>query len=53
MWYVAKIAPAVLEKTLNDYKTLYMYIALGQGQITLGDKILIVTERVCYFDYTL
>ena len=25
----------------------------GQGQITLGDKISIVTERVCYFDHTL
>ena len=24
-----------------------------QGQIILGDKILIVTKRVCYFDHTL
>ena len=43
---------AVLEnKTFKDYEILY--IAQGQGQITLGDKVLIVTERGCYFDHTL
>ena len=52
--YLVKIGQAVLEKKLfKDYEILYMYIAQGQGQITLGDKILIVTERVCYFDHTL
>ena len=49
-----KIGQAVSEKkTFKDYKTLYMYIAQGQGQITQEDKILIVTKRVCYFDHTL
>ena len=38
---------AVSEKTFQEYKILYVtYIAQGQDQITLGDKILIVTERV-------
>ena len=50
-WYLVKIGQAVSEKkTFKDYKILYTYIAQGQGQISLGDKILIVTERVCYFD---
>ena len=31
---------------------LYMYIAKGQGQITSGDKIFVVTKSVCYFDHT-
>ena len=40
------IGQAVSEKKrFKDYEILYMFIALGQGQITLGDKILIVTER--------
>ena len=51
MWNLVKIGQAVSEKTFKDYKILYMYIAQGQGQITLGDKILIVTERVCYFEH--
>ena len=51
MW---NIGQAVSEKKMfKDYDILYMYIAQGQGQITLGDKILIVTERICYFDHTL
>ena len=42
-----KIGEDVLEKkTFKDYEILYMYIALGQGQKTLGDKTLIVTEKV-------
>ena len=42
---------AVSKKKFKDYKILYLVIA--QGQITLADKILILTERVCYFDLTL
>ena len=30
-----KTGPAVLEKTFKDYAILYMYIAQGQGLITL------------------
>ena len=52
-WYLMKVGQAVLEKTFNDNEILFMYIAQGQGQITLGDKILIGTERICYFDHTL
>ena len=26
-----------------------MYTAQGEGQITLGDIMLIVTKRICYF----
>ena len=49
-----KIGQAVQEKkTFKYYETLHMYLAQGQGQVTPGDKILIVTERVCYFYYTL
>ena len=48
------IGQAVSEKKMfKDYEILYVYIAQGQGQLTLADKILIVIERVCYFDYTL
>ena len=50
---MVKIGLAVLEKMFKDYEILYMYKAQGQGQITLGDKILIVPLRVCYFDHTL
>ena len=52
MWYLVKIGQAVLEKRLKDYEILYMYIAQGQGADNLGDKIFIVTERVCYSDHT-
>ena len=46
--------PAVSEKkTFKDKEILYMYIAQRQGQITLGNKILIVTKRVFYFAPTL
>ena len=41
------------KKTFKDYEILHMYIAQGQGQLTLGDKILIVTEKICVFDHTL
>ena len=47
---LVKIGQAVSEKTCKDDEILYMYIAQGQEQIALGDKILTVTERVCYFD---
>ena len=45
MWNLMKISQAVSEK-------ISMYIAHGHGQITPGDKILIVTIKVCYFDRT-
>ena len=48
-----KIGQANPEKMFNDYEILYMYIAQGQGQITTGDKIFVVTRGVCYFDQTL
>ena len=49
---LVKIGQAVSEKkTFKDYEILYMYIAQGQGQITPGDKIFVVTKNVCYFDY--
>ena len=48
-----EIGHTVLEKTFKDNEVLYLYIAQGQGKITLEDKILIVTESVCYFDHTL
>ena len=41
------------KKTFKDYEILYMYIAQGKWPITLEDKILFVTKRVCYFDHTL
>ena len=51
---MVKIGQAVLEKkTFKDYEVLYMIIAQEQGQIIPGDKIMTVTERVCYFDHTL
>ena len=54
MYNLVKIGQAVSEKkTFKDYVILYMYTAQGQGQITLRDKIMIVTKRVCYFDHTL
>ena len=54
MWNLVKNGQTVSEKkTFKDYEILYMYIAQGQGQIAPGDKVLIVTKRVYYFDYTL
>ena len=54
VWNLVKIGQAVSEKkTFKDYDILYMYIAQGQGQITSGDKIFVVTKSVCYFDHTL
>ena len=32
---------------------LYLYIAQGQGQITPGGKILILTKRFYYFNHAL
>ena len=34
------------DETFKDYAILYMYTASVEGQITLGDKIVIVTKRV-------
>ena len=45
MWNLVKTGQAVSEKC---YKILYMYTAQGQWQVTIRDKILTVTERVCY-----
>ena len=46
MWNLVKIGQALSEnKIFKDYKILNMYIAKGQGQIILGDKILIVTDQ--------
>ena len=54
VWNLVKIGQAVSEKkTFKDYDILYMYIAQGQGQITPGDRIFVVTKSVCYFDNTL
>ena len=53
VYNLGKTGQAVSEKKMfKDDEILYMYIAQGQGQITQEDKILIVTKRVCYFDYT-
>ena len=53
MWNLMKIGQAVSEKKLfKDYDILFMYIAQGQGQITSGDTIFVVTKSVCYFDLT-
>ena len=41
---LVKIAQTVSEKIFKTYTTLYMYIAQVQGQITQGDKFLIVTK---------
>ena len=35
------------------FHILYMYIAPGQGQTTLGDKILMSTEISCHFAHLL
>ena len=49
-----EIGQAVSEKqSFKDYDILCMYIAQGQGQITLGDKIFVVTKGVYFFDHTL
>ena len=42
------------KKTFKDYMILYMYIAVGQGQITPpGDKIwIVVTEKFNFFNHT-
>ena len=55
MWILEqKIGQVDSEKKMfKDYKTLYVYIDQWQGQKTLGDKISIVTKRICYFDHIL
>ena len=47
MWNLVKIGQAVSEKMFKDYNILYMYTAQGQGQISTGDKIFVVTKSVC------
>ena len=49
---MVKIAHAVSEKTFKNYTILYMNVALGQGQITPRDKILIVTNKFNYLNHT-
>ena len=46
-------AGQTVSQKFKDYEILYMYIAQGQEQITLEDKILIVPKKVCYSDQTL
>ena len=53
MWNLVKISQTVSEKTFKNYTILYMYIAQWQGQITLWDKILIITKMFYYFNHTL
>ena len=54
MLNLVKIGQAVSEKkTFKNYDILYMYIAQGQGPITLGDNFFVVTKGVYYFDHTL
>ena len=53
MWNLVKVGQAVSEMTFNDYLLWYMYTAQGQRKITSGDKIMIVTKMVGYFDHTL
>ena len=52
-----KIGQALSEKTFNDYIILYMYIAQGEGQVTLGgqnfDKILTIIKKFYYFNLAL
>ena len=37
VWNLVKIGHTVSAKKFQDYEILYLYIAQGQGQITLGD----------------
>ena len=54
IYLLVKIGQAVSQKKrFKDYEILYMYTAQGQGQVTPGDKIFVVTKSACYFDYTL
>ena len=46
MWNLVEITQVVSEKAIKNYTILYMYIAQGQGQITPGDKILIVNKQL-------
>ena len=39
------------KKMFKDYTILHIYIAQGQGQITQGDKILIVTKKIYCFNH--
>ena len=50
---LVRIGQAFQRRNFKDNEILYMYTAQVQGQITLRDKHLIVTERICYFDRTL
>ena len=52
VWNLVKIAQAVsVLKTFKNYTILYMFITQGQGQITLGDKILIIAKMIYYFKH--
>ena len=53
LWNLVKIAQAISEKkTFKNYTILYMCIAQRQGQITLRDKIFIITNFLHYFNHT-
>ena len=57
MCNLMKTGEAVLEKKFKDFMILYLYIAQGQGQITMwvgeAAKILILTKRFYCFNHTL
>ena len=52
-WNLVKIGQVVLEKTFKNFMVLYLYIAQGQGQITPGGKISILSKTFYYFNHTL
>ena len=53
MYTLVKLGQADSEKrTFTDYMILFKHIAQGQGQITTGDKILIVTKKFYNFNHT-
>ena len=48
---LVKTGQAVSKKTCKDYDILYMYIAQGQGKITLGDKIFVVIKCLLLWSF--
>ena len=53
MYTLVKLGQADSEKrTFTDYMNLFKHIAQGQGQITTGNKILIVTKKFYNFNHT-
>ena len=50
MWNLMKTVQAFSEKTLKDFRILYMYIAKGQGQITPKSYIVKMGALVAILD---